>query len=95
MTTYFVTAHPGAVEWARQEGIDATPLAHLDPARLCSGDTVIGNLPVHVVAAICARGSRYLHLCLDVPEGSRRRELTAEEMVRFGARVEEYEVRRV
>ena len=59
------------------------------------GDVVIGTLPVHIVAEICARGGRYLHLTLDVPPQARGRELTADDMERFGARLEEYEVKRL
>ncbi len=95
MATYFVTAHQGALDWARRNGIEAEPLTHLDPAAIRAGDTVIGTLPVHLAAAICARGARYWHLSMDMPQDARRRELAADDMERFGARLEEYEVRRV
>lgn len=95
MTTYFVTAHPGALDWARAQGIEAAAVAHLDPAVVKAGDIVIGTLPVHLVAAIGERGGRYLHLAMELPAEARRRELSAEDMVRYGARLEEYEARRV
>ena len=96
MTTIFVTRHAGAVEWARRRGVAADEMvAHLDPGRIAPGDIVIGTLPVHVAAEICARGGRYLHLSLNTPPEARGRELTAADMDRFGARLEEYEVRRV
>ena len=54
------------------------------------GDTVIGTLPVNLVARVCARGGRYLHLSLDLPAEARGRELTADELERYGARLEAY-----
>ncbi len=90
MTTYFITRHQGALDWARAQGIGADPLDHLDPTTIARGDTVIGTLPVHIIAEICTRGGRYLHLVMDVPPEARGKELTAAEMTRFGARLEEY-----
>ena len=92
MTTYFITRHKGAVEWARIQGIEAKRISHLDPARIQTGDTVIGTLPVHIAAEICARGGRYLHLSMTIPEDMRGRELTAKEMGNCNARLEEYKV---
>lgn len=95
MPSYFVSRHPGAVEWARRRGIAAERVAHLDPARIGAGDTVIGTLPVHLAAEVCARGARFLFLRLAVPEERRGTELTADEMEAMGATLAEYEVRAV
>jgi CRISPR-associated protein Csx16 len=95
MAAYFVTRHAGAIDWARRAGIDATLINHLDPAILRPGDTVLGTLPVSLAAQVCAQGARYLHLTLDIPAEHRGRELTAADMNAFGARLEEFEVRRV
>ena len=94
MTTYFVTRHPGARDWAEEEGfaIDRQ-VDHLDPANLRAGDVVLGTLPVHLAGAVCARGGRYLHLTLDLPRDWRGRELTAADLRACGARLEEYQVR--
>ncbi len=92
MTTYFVTRHQGALDWARAQGVEADPLDHLDPATIAPGDMVIGTLPVHIIAEICTRGGRYLHLVLDLPPEARGKELSAADMTRFGARLEEYDV---
>ncbi|CAI8770930.1 CRISPR-associated protein Csx16 [Methylocaldum szegediense] len=93
MTTYFVTRHPGAVDWARESGISVDrQLAHLDIAEVKSGDWVIGTLPVHLAAEVCALGARYFHLALEIPPGWRGRELSAEDLRRFGARIVEYRV---
>ncbi len=56
MTTYFVTRHPGAWEWAQQQGITVdTQVDHLDVAQVKVGDVVIGTLSVNLVAEVCAR----------------------------------------
>jgi CRISPR-associated protein Csx16 len=95
MATYFVTRHPGASEWAADLGLDVDrPVAHLDIGNVASGDVVIGTLPVNLAADVCERGGRYLHLSLDIPPESRGKELTVDEMRRFGARIEEYRVMR-
>ena len=94
--TWFVTRHEGAREWAQRRGIaNVQMVSHLDTAAIRPGDVVIGTLPVHLAAEVCARGGRYWHLTMDVPSEARGRELTADDMERFGARLEEFEVKRV
>ncbi len=96
MTTFFVSRHPGAAEWVRVQGLAVDrAVAHLDPAVVGPGDTVIGTLPVNLAAGICASGARYLHLTLDLPPEWRGRELTAAQMTACGARLEEYRVQKV
>lgn len=91
MTTWIVTRHPGAVEWARQRGMSADRVApHLDPQDVQAGDTVAGTLPVHLAAAVCRRGARYLHLSIDVPAAWRGRELSAAELDAANARLEPF-----
>ncbi|WP_372426160.1 CRISPR-associated protein Csx16 [Salinarimonas chemoclinalis] len=86
----FVGRHPGALAWAARRGIVAEPVAHLDPTEVGPGDRVLGTLPVHVAAAIVARGARYTHLVLDLPADARGRDLDPDEMERFGARLVDY-----
>jgi CRISPR-associated protein Csx16 len=96
MTTWFVTRHPGAIEWASRQGIRVDrQIAHLDPADIQPGDTVIGTLPVNLAAEVCTRGARFFNLSLDVPPEARGRDLSADDMERFGARLEEYDVRKL
>lgn len=96
MTTYFVSRHPGARDWAEEEGIAVDlVVVHLDPVDVAPGDIVIGSLPVNLAADVCARGARYLHLSLELPAALRGRELTAEQMRELGARIEEFRVERV
>ena len=92
----FVSRHRGASDWALRKGlrVDRTA-AHLDAETVSPGDIVVGSLPVHVAAQVCERGGRYFHLTLDVPEAMRGTELSAEQMERAGARLEEYRVERL
>lgn len=93
MTTFFVSRHPGAVEWAARQGIRVDRLvAHLDPTAIQAGDVVIGTLPVNLAAEVCARGGRFCNLSLDLPPEARGRELSADELERYRARIEEYQV---
>jgi len=91
MTTLLITRHPGAIEWAARQGfrIDRQ-IDHLDPADVRPGDTVIGTLPVHLAAKVCARGGRFFNLSLDLPPEARGKELSADDLDRHGARLEEY-----
>lgn len=95
MTTFFVTRHSGAAEWAARQGITSETVAHLDIERIAPGDQVLGTLPVSLAAEVCALGGRYFHLTLSVPPDWRGRELTADDMTRFGATLEEYHIERV
>jgi CRISPR-associated protein Csx16 len=91
--TYFVTRHPGAIEWAARRGLKVDrQLDHLDVETIQPGDTVIGILPVNLAAEVCARGGRFFNLSLTVPPEARGRELSADELEQFGARLEEYRV---
>ncbi len=95
MTTYFITRHPGALDWARRQGIAVDEhVSHLDTNQIRAGDTVIGTLPVNLAADVCSRGARYLHLSLDLPPAARGRELGADELDTFGARLEAFVISR-
>jgi CRISPR-associated protein Csx16 len=95
MTTWFVTRHPGAIAWAARRGLAVDRcIAHLDPETVAPGDTVIGVLPVNLAARVCERGGRYFNLSLDLPPEARGRELSADELETYGARLEGFEIRR-
>ena len=96
MTTFFVSRHPGAVDWLAQQGFVADrTVPHLDAAAVSAGDVVIGTLPVHLAAEICNRGARFLHLSVDLPPGKRGIELTADDLATYGARVEELLIQKI
>ncbi|WP_425062195.1 CRISPR-associated protein Csx16 [Pyruvatibacter mobilis] len=85
--TLFVSGHAGAREWAARRGIDAQMVRHLQTSEVEPGDTVIGSLPAHLAAEVCARGARYCHLAMELGPEDRRRELSADDMERLGARL--------
>ncbi len=97
MTTYLVTRHQGAVEWINYMGHDYdSHLSHLhDMESLQSGDTVIGSLPINMVAELCERGVNYLHLSLRIPEELRGKELTGEQLANLDAKLERFEVKKL
>lgn len=95
MTIWFVTRHAGAVQWAVDAGVQVASngvVDSLDPEQVMSGDTVVGTLPINLAARVIARGAEYLHLALELPLEARGRELTADEMRRYGARLERYDI---
>ncbi len=93
MTTYFISRHPGAIEWAARQHMQVDRrIAHLDPTIVKAGDTVIGSLPVNLAAQVCAKGAAYWHLSLELPAELRGQELSADDLARRGARVEQFNV---
>ncbi|HGG60396.1 MAG TPA: CRISPR-associated protein Csx16 [Gammaproteobacteria bacterium] len=93
MTTWFVTRHSGARDWAARRDLSVDQVVeHLSLDDIESGDHVIGTLPVNLVAELNERGARYFHLVLPLPSGMRGQEIDADTMERLGARLEEYHV---
>lgn len=97
MTVYLVSRHQGAVEWMNHMGHPYdTHLTHLSSKEtLSAGDTVVGSLPINLVADLSERGIRYLHLSLYIPEHLRGVELSAEQLSQLDAKLEPYSVKRL
>lgn len=96
MTTYFVTRHAGAKQWASEQGINVDAVVdHLNIEAMQAGDTVLGSLPVNLVAELNAKGARYFHLSLPLSEALRGKEISAELMRELGAKLEEFEARKI
>jgi CRISPR-associated protein Csx16 len=91
-TKYFVTRHDGAILWAHRANQVAKKTTQLDVTVVQPGDIVIGTLPVHLASEVVKRGAKYWHLAMEVPEEFRGKELSADQMTQFGARLEEYRV---
>jgi CRISPR-associated protein Csx16 len=93
MATWFVSRHPGAVAWAASQGLQVDHLVqHINAVQIQNGDTVIGNLPVHLAAEVCSRGAQYINLSLDTPAHWRGQELSAEQLLACNARLEGFKV---
>jgi len=91
MTTYFISRHEGALDWLQQQAIQVDQqLSHFDPSITQADDVVIGTLPINLVAEVNQRGGRYLHLTLNLPSELRGKELSAADMTRYGASLQEY-----
>lgn len=95
-TTYFISRHTGAIEWAKQQGIQIDEQqSHFNIEDTQPDDTIIGTLPISLIAEVCQRGGTYLHLSLDLPADMRGKELSAEDMQRYGARLEAYSAQKI
>lgn len=93
MTTWFVSRHPGAVEWAARQALEVhRQVAHLNPDDIQTGDTVIGSLPVNLAAKVCTAGATYWHLSVELPLHLRGKELSADLLDALGARLEAYRI---
>lgn len=95
MTTFFITRHPGARDWALTQGFNPDNtrfVSDFDPEKVSAGDSVIGTLPVHLVAQVCSKGASYRHLVLELPPDLRGIELDAQQMAACQARLQEYRV---
>ena len=95
MTTWFISSHPGAIDWIKTQSewhIDHY-LTHLDdPAIIQNGDTVLGTLPIHIAAAVCAKGAQWY--ALQLPQEAERRgsEYSAAEMRAMGCTLQRYHI---
>ncbi|WP_461601614.1 CRISPR-associated protein Csx16 [Aeromonas rivipollensis] len=90
---YLISRHPGAIAWCqRQPLVIDVVLPHLDPVFICTGDWVIGTLPLPMVAEVQRFGARYLHLSVPVPPELRGQELSADQLEQLGASLIEYRV---
>ena len=97
MTTFIVTRHAAAAEFAASRGFgDAKVVAHAGDefwSGLQSGDCVVGTLPLHLAARACAAtGNPFGFLGLDVPPEMRGKELSLDDMLRCKASIEWFRV---
>ena len=72
MAIWFVSRHAGAIGWAKQQSFKVDHwVTHFAPEEAAAGDVVIGTLPVHLAAEVCARGAQFYFLTLQVREEQR------------------------
>ncbi|MFV0476268.1 MAG: CRISPR-associated protein Csx16 [Parahaliea sp.] len=96
MTTYFISRHPGALEWMKRRGpAFDRHVEHLDLDQIKAGDVLIGSLPVNLAAEVCARNAQYFNLSLQLPAHARGRELSVDELDSYEAKIEAFDIRKV
>lgn len=95
--TWFVGRHSGSAEWLRAQDIRIDKhVEHLDKQQWPSpGDTVIGTLPVHIIADLNHQGVRFIHLKLDMKSTHRGEEFNAADLQKLNPELVEYLVMRI
>ncbi|BFQ93346.1 CRISPR-associated protein Csx16 [Gallibacterium anatis] len=93
MTTWFISRHPGAIEWIKKQNIHIDRFVqHLDVSLIQKGDIVIGTLPVHMAAEVCEKGAKFYFLSINMNFEQRGKELTVEDLITQGCRIVPYYV---
>jgi CRISPR-associated protein Csx16 len=87
-----VSRHAGAIEWLRRRGIEGDVLSHVDYPQVVRGKLVVGNLPFHLAAEAEVVGVIEMP---DLPAEARGRDLSADEMESYGARLAWYKVEKI
>ena len=94
MTSWFISRHPGAQQWAQHSKIAVDYFVpHVSNeliTQIKAGDRVMGTLPVNLAAKVCAVGAKYFNLTLDLPKDLRGTELSLQQMLQCHARLEEF-----
>jgi CRISPR-associated protein Csx16 len=88
-----LTRHSATATWLRSHIGGVEIYEHLDQpllASLTAGDTVVGTLPITLIAQLTKMKVFYTHFAVDVPEGLRGKELTLDQLETHGARLESY-----
>jgi CRISPR-associated protein Csx16 len=94
---WFVSRHKGSIDWINTQNIKVDHyVSHLEqqnyPQR---GDTVIGNLPVQLIAQLNQQGVRFINLDLHTPPELRGKELALNEIEQNAPSLSEFLVWKV
>lgn len=94
MTVWFVSRHPGAIDWAKKEcGLNVDRwVTHIRSSDVIATDIVIGTLPIHIAAEICARGAKFYYLTMNLRADQRGRELAMDEMTQAKCCIKQFVV---
>ena len=93
MATFFISRHPGAIDWIKQQGVHIDRWeTHLQLDDVNRGDVVVGTLPIPMVAALSEKGVRYMHLSVAVPASLRGQELSGDTLFALGATLQAFYV---
>ena len=81
MAVWFVSRHPGAIEWVKLQNIQIDRFEnHLDTSLVQACDVVIGTLPIHLAAEVCQKGAKFYFLSINVTPEQRGTELTCKQL---------------
>ncbi len=79
-----VTRHAGALRWLTAKGIVGEAITHISSPEQVRGKRVVGGVPLH----LAAEAAEVLAIVMpELPPELRGKELTAEQMEQFGARL--------
>lgn len=96
MTVWFVSRHPGAIAWAKNQALPIDRwVTHLATSDVAPGDLIVGTLPMSAASTVCEKGARFFSLEVRLAEHQRGRELTEEELKHLNCTLQEFKVQRV
>ena len=90
--TYLVSRRQAAIDWIKKQVEVDKVISHLDIASIEPNDTVIGTLPIHVAAQVCAPKAHYIHLSIDAPPEWRGKELNTADFEQCSPKLERFNV---
>jgi CRISPR-associated protein Csx16 len=92
--TWFISRHQGSIDWIKGQNIHIDKFApHLDEKiALKPGDTIIGSLPVHIIANLNKGGVRFINLQIELPPELRGVELNARQINLLAPKLQEFRV---
>ena len=96
MAVYFVSRHPGAIAWMKRQNIRVDAwFDHLTAESVNEGDTVIGVLPIHLVARLCQKNVKFYALTMECSRQQRGQELNDEQLNQMSCHLTRFDVRLV
>lgn len=98
MTTYIITRHTASIQWIKNNLPNAQDTiviqSHLNPDSIQKKDTVIGVLPLHIIADITARGADFYSLDITCPPELRGKELNLQTLENLHPKLTKYKVKK-
>ena len=96
MAVWFISRHKGAIDWIKQQSLQIDRFeSHLNVDDIQADDTVIGTLPIHLAAKVCAKGAKFYFLSVNVSQDQRGMELTAEELIAQQCAIEPFYIQKL
>ena len=96
MAVWFISRHPGAIEWMKSQSIVVDYwVEHLDINQIQAGDIVIGTLPIHLASQVCEKGATFYFLSVNVTREQRGTELTAQQLTEQGCVLQAFHIQKL